>query len=137
MSKLINISVGVSLALHGLAIIAAQHPKRINVKYLANQLDASEAHLAKIFKLLTKSNIIKSFRGPNGGFTLNKSAEDIDFLYIYEIVESKIELNKCPLNKQTCVFKKCIFGDKFNGISKEIYNTFKNIKLSDFFISKE
>ena len=132
MSNLINISEAASLALHGLAIVAQQSPNKVNAKYLAEKLNASEAHLSKIFQRLSKSGLIRSFRGPSGGFMLNKPAEEISFLDIYEIVESKVILNDCPLDKAGCTFENCIFGDALKDISQSIYQTFKNIKLSDF-----
>ena len=132
MSHLINISEAASLALHGMAIVAQQNPNKVNAKYLAEKLDASEAHLAKIFQRLSKSELIRSFRGPTGGFMLNKPAEGISFLDIYEIVESKVILNDCPLDKAGCTFENCIFGDALKNISQSIYQIFKNIKLSDF-----
>ena len=132
MSHFINISEGASLALHGLAILARQSPRKTNVKYLAEKLDASEAHLAKIFQRLSKSGLVRSFRGPSGGFVLNRPAEEISFLDIYEIVESKIVPNDCPLNKAVCTFETCIFGDGLKNISNNVYQTFKTTKLSDF-----
>ena len=132
MSHFLNISEGASLALHGLAILAQQSPKKINIKYLAGKLDASEAHLAKIFQRLSKNGLVKSFRGPSGGFVLNKPAEDISFLDIYEVVESKIIPNDCPLDKAVCTFETCIFGDGLKNISNNVYQTFKTIKLSNF-----
>ena len=132
MSHLINVSEAASLALHGLAIVAQQSPNKVNAKYLAEKLNASEAHLSKIFQRLSKNDLIKSFRGPTGGFVLNKSAEEISFLDIYEIVESKIILNDCPLDKAECTFETCIFGDALKNISHNIFQTFKNIKLSNF-----
>ena len=132
MSHLINISEAASLALHGLAIVAQKSPNKVNAKYLAEKLNASEAHLAKIFQRLSKSGLIKSFRGPTGGFMLNKPSEEISFLDIYEIIESKIIMNDCPLDKAGCTFENCIFGDALKNNSQSIYQTFKNIKLSDF-----
>ena len=132
MSHLINVSEAAGLALHGLAIVAQQNPNKVNAKNLAEKLDASEAHLAKIFQRLSKSGLIRSFRGPTGGFMLNKPAEEISFLDIYEIIESKIILNDCPLDKAGCAFENCIFGDALKNISDNIYQTFKNIKLSNF-----
>jgi len=132
MSHFINISEGASLALHGLAIVAQQSPQKVTVKCLAAKLDASEAHLAKIFQRLSKSGLVRSFRGPTGGFVLSRPAEEISLLDIYEIVESRIVLNDCPLDKAGCTFDNCIFGDALTNISNNVYQTFKNIKLSDF-----
>ena len=132
MSQLINISQAASLGMHGLAIIAKEFPKRISAKELAKRLDASEAHLAKIFQRIAKSNLIKSFRGPAGGFILNREPEDISFLDVYEVIEAKIVLNNCPLDRDNCIFNNCIFDGELNRISKDIYETFKKLKLSRY-----
>jgi Rrf2 family protein len=132
MSNLINISEAASLALHGLVLIAKNQPLRMNVKVLAEELNASQSHLAKVFQNLSKAGLVRSLRGPSGGFELNKSAEDITFLEIYEIIDSKIMLGECPLGKNHCVFQSCIFDNELNRISTDIYDTFKKMKLSDF-----
>ncbi|MDA3812629.1 MAG: Rrf2 family transcriptional regulator [Candidatus Cloacimonetes bacterium] len=132
MSNLINISEAASLALHGLVLIAKNQPLRMNVKVLAEELNASQTHLAKVFQNLSKAGLVRSLRGPSGGFELNKSAEDITFLEIYEIIDSKIMLGECPLGKNHCVFQSCIFDNELNRISTDIYDTFKKMKLSDF-----
>jgi len=132
MSNLINISEAASLALHGLVVIARSQPSRINVKVLAEKLNASQTHMAKVFQKLGKANLVRSLRGPAGGFELNKPAEDITFLEIYEIIDGEIILGDCPLGKNHCVFKSCIFDNELTRISTEIYETFGKIKLSDF-----
>jgi len=132
MSSLVNISEGSSLALHGLAIVAINSPKRVNVKYLAKTLNASEAHLAKIFQRLSKAGFVKSVRGPAGGFELSENAIDINLLDIHETIEGKVNLHFCPLGKDSCQFTNCIFGSKLNKASEQIYNDLKEIKLSSF-----
>ena len=131
MNSLINVSEGAYLALHGLAFIAKQAPRRINVKRLAEFLQASEAHLSKVFQKLSKAELVKSVRGPAGGFILNRTPEEITFLEILETIESKVKLSGCPFGKLNCAFDKCIFNSELNRISEDVYNTFKNLKLSD------
>jgi len=132
MKSLVNVSEGAYLALHGLAYIAQNTPERVSVKKLAEILHASEAHLAKVFQKLSKAELVKSVRGPAGGFELKASAEDLDFLQIYEIIEGKVTLGGCPFGKLGCAFQTCIFNQELNRISQDIYDTFKNMKLSDF-----
>ena len=132
MSNLINISEAASLALHGLVLIAKNQPLRMNVKTLSVELNASQTHLAKVFQNLSKAGLVKSLRGPSGGFELNKPADEISFLEVYEIIDGKVILGACPLGKNHCVFQSCMFDNELNRISTDIYNTFKKIKLSDF-----
>lgn len=123
---------GAYLAMHGLALIAQKQPERLSVKHLAEALDASRDHLAKVFQKLSKAGLVTSVRGPAGGFILNKAAEDISFLDIYEIIEGTVNLGACPLGKKMCAFHSCIFSSEFHRISEDIYHTYKKIKLSDF-----
>ena len=132
MSNLINISEAASLALHGLVLIAKNQPLRMNVKVLAEELNASQTHLAKVFQKLSKAGLVRSVRGPAGGFDLNNPAEEITFLEIYEIIDGKIILSDCPLGKNHCAFLSCIFDNELNRISADIYETFRKMKLSDF-----
>ena len=132
MSKLINISEAASLAFHSLALIAENKPLRMNVKVLAEELDVSHTHLAKVFQKLSKNGLVKSVRGPAGGFELNKPAEEISFLEIFEVIEGKVNLTDCPFGKTHCAFETCIFSGELNRISADVYETFKNMKLSEF-----
>lgn len=131
MKNLVNVSEGSFLALHGLTYIA-QHPSQlVSVKLLSKVLQASEAHLAKVFQKLSKADLVISKRGPDGGFKLKKAVEEITFLDIFEVIEGKVVLGGCPFDRNTCAFEKCIFNQELNRISRDIYNTFKNIKLND------
>ncbi|MDO9577175.1 MAG: Rrf2 family transcriptional regulator [Candidatus Cloacimonadales bacterium] len=132
MNSLVNVSEGSYLALHGLAYIAQYTSDRLSVKKLAKVLHASEAHLAKVFQKLSKADLVNSVRGPAGGFELNKPADAITFLEIYEIIEGKVKLGGCPFGKISCAFQTCIFNTGLTRISQDIYDTFKNMKLSDF-----
>ena len=132
MNTLLHASEGAYLALHGLVIVAESAPERVNIKTLAEKLNASEAHLAKVFQKLNKADVVESVRGPAGGFTLQKKTEDISFLDIIEIIDGKISINGCPFGKTKCVFSKCIFNEKVNKITSELADAYQKLKLSDF-----
>jgi Rrf2 family protein len=132
MSQLINISEAASLGFHGLALIAEADPERINVKTAAKRLNASEAHLAKVFQALNRAGIIRSRKGPGGGFVLNADPADISFLLIYEILEGPVFLDSCPLNHQSCSFGSCLFDGKLNALNQGIVDVFSSISLDQF-----
>ncbi|MDC7225538.1 MAG: Rrf2 family transcriptional regulator [Spirochaetales bacterium] len=130
--NLLNMSEGAYLAMHSLALVAARQPERLTVKQLAQELEASQAHLAKVFQKLSKAGLVTSVRGPSGGFILDREPEDISFLDIYEIIEGKVEKSDCPLGKSHCAFDSCILTDDFNRIADDLYNMYEHIKLSNF-----
>ncbi len=130
--SLINVSEAAHLALHSLVIVAKNAPERITVKRLAEELDASQAHLAKVFQKLGKAGLVTSVRGPAGGFVLNRPATEISFIEIYEIIDGKINLEGCPLGKSSCPFMDCIFSGELRRITSELHSSFSKMLLSDY-----
>lgn len=132
MSKLLNLSEATYLALHGLVHIASKTPDRVSVREIAKVLNASEAHLSKIFQKLTRAGIVNSVRGPQGGFELSRSPKHVSFLEIIELFEGEIEVTGCPFGKKKCVFESCIIDTEVEVATKTIYDRFKNMILADF-----
>lgn len=127
MGSILKISEASSIAFHSLGLLASTDEK-LNVKQIAEKINASENHLSKIMQRLTKCGIIGSVRGPKGGFYLMRASDEITLLEIYEIIEGKIELGGCPLNSGgKCPFHECMFG----GIAFELTKKFR-----DFLVSK-
>ena len=130
--SLINVSEGASLALHAMALIAREKGSRLKVKDLAENLGASRAHMAKVFQKLGAAGLVRSTRGPGGGFELELEPERISFLDILEVIDGKISLGGCPFDRKVCRFEKCIFRDEVSRIASDIYRMYRDIKLSDF-----
>ncbi len=74
---------------------------------LSRELFISKSFLAKILQSLAKANILKSYKGVNGGFVLNKEPIDINMLEVMTSVEGKApavfecspSVHDCPSNK--------------------------------------
>lgn len=131
MKSLLNLSEGASLALHGLVLVAKKLPGRISAKELALALDASEAHLAKVFQKLQRAGIVDSVRGPTGGFSLARPASGISLIDIYQVLDGTLQATACPLGKKTCPFRECIFRGGIKGLLSELYDKLGRITLAD------
>ena len=57
---------------------------------LSRELSISKSFLAKILQALAKEEILKSFKGVNGGFVLAKEPKSISMLEIISCVEGKM-----------------------------------------------
>jgi Rrf2 family protein len=71
MSNIVQLSEAASLGIHAMVIIARSN-KIINANTIAEMTDASRNHLAKVMLTLAKMGLVKSLRGPSGGFVLAK-----------------------------------------------------------------
>ena len=57
----------------------------------------------KILQKLRRANIIKSFKGVNGGFSLAKKPCDISLLDVVDAVQGRILLRHCLIDDDNCV----------------------------------
>jgi Rrf2 family protein len=131
MSNIVQLSEAASLGIHAMVIIARSN-KIINANTIAEITDASRNHLAKVMLTLAKMGLVKSLRGPSGGFVLAKKPEDIRLIEIYEAIEGKISINDCPGNKPVCPFEKCIMNNIIKKVTLEIRDYFSQQTLKDY-----
>jgi len=106
----------------------------LNANHIAKTLGFSRNHLAKVLQLFTKHNYLESSRGPKGGFRLKSKPKDISILEIYELVEGRVNENKCIHNFKTCPFNECVFGNFGPKLTQEFKDYFGNRNLSDIMI---
>ncbi len=130
MKSIIKFSDATLLALHSLGIIAKFKDKKMNTGDVAEMLNASRNHLAKIHQRLVKLGYIESTRGPGGGFIMKHDPDNIYILDIIEAFEGKIFLEECSLNLKDCPFKECMF-DIQKKLFTELYSGLKSKKLSE------
>ncbi|KOR89054.1 RrF2 family transcriptional regulator [Paenibacillus solani] len=83
-------------ALHALIHLArAERGQNVGIKELSGLLGVSESYLSKIMSKLRQDGILKAVTGVNGGYELARSADQITFLDIVEIIEGRQQLYDC------------------------------------------
>jgi Rrf2 family iron-sulfur cluster assembly transcriptional regulator len=85
-----------------LATSEDEHP--VSISQIAEQEDVSPEFLEQIFFKLKKSGVIRSVRGPKGGFLLNTAPQDLTVKTILDAVGESICLVACTTcdSEQTC-----------------------------------
>jgi Rrf2 family protein len=61
-----------------------------------------EDFLAKILKTLVDQGLVRSTRGPHGGYALARPSADISFLDVIEAVEGPVAVNVCLDGEDSC-----------------------------------
>jgi len=75
----------------------------IDTTHLSERISVSKYFLAKLLQNLSKKEIVKSFKGVNGGFVLNKKPNEIKIIDIFKCVEDKEFLvYECSQNEDDC-----------------------------------
>ena len=129
----IAISEAASLALHALAELARQQDAApTTTAKIAEHFGFSEAHLSKVFQRLAKAGLVKSERGPKGGFSLTRDPASITLMEIYEAIDGPLSRGSgCLLERSPCAFDGCIFGDLLLSVPARIGEYFASTSLAD------
>nr|WP_279286434.1 Rrf2 family transcriptional regulator [Clostridium cadaveris] len=80
-------------AMVDLAINYGKEP--ISIKAISQRQNVSEYYLEQLFSPLRKSGLIKSIRGAQGGYVLNRDPKDIKISEIMYVLEGPIEISDC------------------------------------------
>ncbi len=120
MGNLIRISEPASLSLHAAAVLARRPEQRISNQEIADSLRVSEHHLAKVMQQLGKAGIIRSTRGPHGGFELARPAEEVTMLQLFEAVEGPLGDAECLLGPRVCDGGDCMIGELVQSVHEHV-----------------
>ena len=130
MSTMLKISEAASLALHSMVALAADPDESIANRELASRLHASEAHLSKVLQRLAKSGLVRSIRGPNGGFMLGKPPDEISLLDVYESIDGRLVPSGCLFNAPIWDGGNCILGGLLEVVDKQTREYLARTKLN-------
>lgn len=116
-------------AMLDLAIHYGEAP--ISIKSISQRQKISEYYLEQLFSPLRKANLIKSIRGAQGGYVLNKPPEDITVAEIMNVLEGPIEISDCldgsSCNNMDC----CATRLLWTKIKKSIDDVMESVTLKD------
>ncbi len=86
-------------AMVDLAIHYGEEP--VPISSISKRQNISENYLEQLFAVLRKSKLIKSIRGAQGGYVLNRPPKDITVAEIMYVLEGPIEISDC-LEEGSC-----------------------------------
>ncbi len=132
MAGLLKISEAASIALHVMSFLDSRDGQLVSAREIAKCLRCSEAHLAKVLQRLGKLGLVKSTRGPHGGFSLGRQSSGISLLEIYEAIEGPLRPEICLFDESVCSGGQCILGGLVEKIGREFRDYLKTKRLSEF-----
>ena len=86
-------------AMVDLAINYGEQP--VSIKSISERQSISEYYLEQLFSSLRRAKLIKSVRGAQGGYVLNRAPEEITIYDIIYVLEGPIEVSNC-LEEVSC-----------------------------------
>ncbi|MCS7199557.1 MAG: Rrf2 family transcriptional regulator [Thermodesulfobacteriaceae bacterium] len=112
--------------------IAKAHPKGLTLDAIAENQKISRVYLAQILNRLRQARLIKSSRGPGGGYVLRKSPDEISLYEILEPLEGPVCVASCVDPTEGCdEIEECVAYPVWKKIAQYIECLLKEIKLGD------
>ncbi|MEA4883354.1 MAG: Rrf2 family transcriptional regulator [Clostridia bacterium] len=133
MSTALQMSEATFLALHSMTIVAQAGTGFVAVKEIADLAGFSHAHLSKVLQRLVKAGLLTSSRGPKGGFSLARRADDVTLLEVYEAMEGPLTPYRChvQISHGSCPFAECLLSGLPERFTKEFHDYLAEKTLAD------
>jgi Rrf2 family nitric oxide-sensitive transcriptional repressor len=131
---MIKISESAALAIHTVALLARHPKRRFSNKEISGLLKCSVNTLSKVLQRLTKAKIIKSVRGPSGGFSMIGDPETTTTLQVFEAMDGVLapcNEAECLLGANSCMDHNCILGLLVSKTHRMFLETLRDTKVTE------
>ena len=112
--------------------INSGNTSKTGIKKISSELDIPAPFLAKILQVMAKHKLLSSSKGPNGGFSLGKSADRIKLYEIVTVIDGSDIFDKCLISTRTCHEENipCPLHKQYEPIRNELKLLFINQDLN-------
>jgi len=115
-------------------IVAHQSEGPCQAEIIAEAEDIPKHYLSKLLKRLVEEKVLKSIKGPGGGFALARSAKEIKIMDVIEVFDAiEDTLGLCAIGWAKCSDDKpCALHKAFKGLRMEIRDFLETADLAVF-----
>ncbi len=107
----------------------------IGAKEIADKNGVSLRFALKILRKLILAEIVKSYKGVNGGYELAVEPSEISFGQIIEIIDGTIEINHCLSGEFDCTRvsnkESCSIRDMFHYVNNTLREDLYKIRITE------
>jgi len=105
----------------------------LSIKEISDRQDVSVAYLEQLLNKLRKSKLIKSRKGPGGGYEINKKPEEISIGVILNALEGPVTITQClgPKAKGCNRVEGCVTRLLWKSLGEKIEFFLETISLKD------
>lgn len=110
----------------------------VTIREISGRQDVSVAYLEQILNSLRKAGIIKSIKGPGGGYILDKKPAEISIGAILRELEGPVAITSCLDPKEGCIrVEGCVTHLLWKSLGEKIESFLDTMTLQDLFDGKQ
>ena len=120
------------MAMADLARYEARADRAMALAEIAQRQEISLSYLEQLFARLRRKGLVKSARGPGGGYRLAKNAEETMISEIVHAVDEPLRATRCGVGKG-CMMKgeRCLTHDLWEALGDHIHDFLAGVSLED------
>lgn len=116
-------------AMLDLALNSQEQP--VNLADISFRQSISLSYLEQLFSKLRKEALIKSIRGPGGGYQLNRPSDDINVADIINAVNESMDVSRCHGQANCRDGHQCLTHNLWMDLSDRISTFLSNITIGE------
>src|SRR5690606_38618668 len=97
----------------------------------------SLSYLEQLFSKLRQQSLVKSIRGPGGGYLLNKSVDKISIADVIDAVDESLDTTRCREKGNCQDGETCLTHHLWLDLSNQIHHFLSSITLQDLMNKRE
>ncbi|MBD3426970.1 MAG: Rrf2 family transcriptional regulator [Candidatus Omnitrophica bacterium] len=107
----------------------------VSIREIAELEGISDIYLEQIFSTLKKSGILRSVRGPKGGYSLSRDPERVNVYQIVKALEKRSFPSRCLTGRDGCssctMSASCVSTEVWAELEKYMKNALEKFSLRD------
>ena len=113
-----------------------EEEKPVTLAGISERQGISLSYLEQLFSRLRRNGLVKSVRGPGGGYRLAKNHHDISVSDIITAVDELIDATQCGGKENCHEGKPCMTHDLWSSLNAKILDYLSGVALSDLVASQ-
>jgi len=114
-----------------LAALSERPGSLLSASELAERTGIGVPTAGKLLKELQRAGLVRSTRGPRGGYQLARAAEEISAAQIIDAVEGPVALTECASDHGQCdIEASCSVGRSWQRVSVAIRHSLQELRLT-------
>ena len=119
------------------SLAGASRGNPVTLKDISRQEDISELYLQQLFARLRRRNLVKSVRGPGGGFILARRPSEITIGEIIRAAEGKNTRVGCRSSGRKCgMIERCKTQNMWDSLEERIDEFLDSITIEHLFLDQ-
>lgn len=103
----------------------------VSLSHISQRQDISLSYLEQLFTRLRRHDLVRSTRGPGGGYSLNRPAQQIAVADVLAAVDELIDTTRCNGEGNCQDGEQCLTHELWDDLSRQIRAFLGDITLQD------